>query len=108
MLEFQALMTTLQERYAGKLDSTVNDLSDDSGSDSGEEAGNNRINGSLAQRRTNNNYEDSRAELDKKPLISPRNRSTYAQSKLETHFKTIDVEVRGENFELSRRKENEV
>lgn len=101
-------MTTLQERYAGKLESTINDLSDDSASDSGDEGENSQTTASIANKRSNNNYEDSQAETDSKPLISPRNRSTHAQSKLETQFKTIDVEVRGANFGLSRQKENEV
>lgn len=107
VLEFQALMKTLQERYVGKLDTnTAEDISD-SDSDSGD--------GDVyyttkepSNTKSNNNYEDSQADCSSKAIVSPRNRPNYTSGRLETQFKTIDVEVRGTNFELSRQQENEV
>lgn len=111
--EYQALMAVLQERFGDKLalfrhEPADSDDNDESSDEESERDRNNQANKTSSSRRRNNNDEEEEIVFEEKGTLAPRAVSSHGKSKLDREFKTIDFEVREGNYEVNRRKENEV
>jgi len=112
--EYQALLVVLrkcQERFGDKRAFLFQGPfdSDDSSGEEDEPGRNTRTSqASITRRRNNNDDAEEGHMVEEKGSVVPRGVGLHGDSKLDREFKTIDLEVREGNYEMSRRKENEV